>query len=71
LRVAIDQQHPLTSVSETGGDAEAEGHARVPQSHRTADGYRLGQWVGVQRRKKDSMSAERRQRLDEVKFAWD
>lgn len=43
---------------------QAEGHARVPQSYRTAGGYRLGQWVGVQRATKDTLSADRRARLN-------
>jgi hypothetical protein len=51
---------------------EAEGHARVPQSHRTADGYPLGRWVAHQRTKKDSLSADRRERLDGVDgWVWD
>ena len=45
---------------------QAEGHARVPQRHRTADGFRLGAWVAKQRYKKDTLSADRRQRLDAV-----
>jgi len=50
---------------------QAEGHARVPQSHRTADGYPLGRWVGHQRTAKDKLSAERRQRLDGMKgWVW-
>ena len=43
---------------------QAEGDARVPRSYWTADGYRLGQWVTVQRTKKDTMSADRRERLE-------
>jgi len=39
---------------------EAEGHTRVPRSHRTADGYRLGMWVNNQRGTKDKLSADRR-----------
>ena len=45
---------------------QAEGHARVPWSYRTAEGYQLGSWVLKQRGKKDSLSADRWQRLDEV-----
>lgn len=48
---------------------QREGHCRVPQNHRE-QGYRLGQWVGVQRKKKDTMSPERRQRLDTLGFVW-
>ena len=45
---------------------KAEGSALVPQSHRTADDYKLGAWVTKQRNKKDTMSADRRERLDAV-----
>ena len=43
---------------------EGKGDARVPQSYRTAEGFRLGTWVAQQRSKKDTMSAERRLRLE-------
>lgn len=46
-----------------------EGHCYVPAKHREGT-FRLGQWVGVQRSTKDTMSTERRQRLDEVGFVW-
>jgi hypothetical protein len=36
-----------------------------------ADGFRLGQWVGVRRRDADSLSVPRRQQLDELGFVWD
>ena len=49
---------------------QREGHCQVPQSFRTADGYRLGIWVSVQRTKKDIMSRERRRRLGELGFVW-
>jgi Helicase associated domain len=41
-----------------------EGHCRVPTFYKTDDGYRLGQWAGVQRRDKGTMDPVRRQRLE-------
>ncbi|MBM4127789.1 MAG: hypothetical protein FJ247_10640 [Nitrospira sp.] len=49
---------------------QREGHCRVPKRHRE-EGYRLGQWVGVQRKSKETMLPERRQRLDALGFMWD
>jgi superfamily II DNA or RNA helicase len=49
---------------------EREGHCRVPQSYKAEDGYRLGQWVGVQRQSKGSLPQGRLQRLDELGFVW-
>ena len=49
---------------------EREGNCRVPDECQQ-NGFRLGQWVGVQRRSKDVMSGERRERLDELGFVWD
>jgi DNA-binding TFAR19-related protein (PDSD5 family) len=48
---------------------EAEGHCRVPVSFKR-DGFSLGTWVSTQRKTKDSMSPERKQRLDEIGFVW-
>jgi hypothetical protein len=47
--------------------SERKGHCRVPQQHKTEDGYRLGQWVGVQRTNKGEMDPERRQRLEQLR----
>ena len=44
--------------------AEREGHCRVLQRDKTDDGYRLGQWVSVQRSTKHKMDLDRRQRLE-------
>ena len=44
--------------------SEREKHCRVTVSYKTDDGYRLGQWVKVQRRTKNTMEPDRRQRLE-------
>ena len=49
---------------------QREGHCQVPQSFRTADGYRLGSWVSTQRTNKNTLSPDRRHRLDELGFVW-
>ena len=49
------------------------GHARVPQSY-TVDGYKLGNWVGVQRwsRAKGTLEADREHRLEDLPgWTWD
>ena len=52
--------------------SERKRHCRVPQKHKTEDGYRLGQWVGVQRANRDEMEPERRRRLEELPgWSWD
>jgi len=66
---------PLTAQWEKGFRAlqsfhQREGHCRVPTNHHE-HGYRLGTWVSVQRRNKDTMSPERRLRLDALDFTWD
>ena len=49
-----------------------QGDARVPDNYRTPDGHGLGSWVGVQRRKKDQLSVERRTRLEALEgWVWD
>ena len=49
---------------------QREGHCRVPKTH-FEHGYRLRNWVRVQRVNKDALSPERRQRLDALGFVWD
>jgi Helicase associated domain len=51
--------------------SEREGHCRVPTSYKTDDGYRLGGWASRQRSHKETMDADRRQRLEALPgWAW-
>jgi hypothetical protein len=47
------------------------GHCRVPATYKTTDGYKLGQWVRIQRTYRDGLSESRRDRLNELDFVWD
>jgi predicted helicase len=52
---------------------QREGHGRVPALHLDADGYRLGQWVTVQRQgyRQGTLEDERRRRLEALpEWTW-
>jgi superfamily II DNA or RNA helicase len=47
-----------------------ETHCRVPK-YLKVQGFRLGQWVSVQRKMQYDMCSNRKQRLDDIGFVWD
>ena len=49
---------------------KTNGSARVPKPFKTKDGFKLGKWIGRQRRYKDSFSTERRQLLESSCKDW-
>ena len=48
---------------------DIEGHCKVNQDFEL-DGYKLRQWVNIQRSNKDNISTERKRRLDDLGFVW-
>ena len=52
--------------------ADKYGNCRMTKIYKTEDGYTLGQWVRVQRFNKDTMSPERKARLEALEgWVWD
>jgi hypothetical protein len=70
----IWEPEPFGSAWEAGYTALKKfvargGHCRVPQRH-VEGSFKLGAWVNSQRNKQDTLSAERKRRLDELGFVW-
>ena len=49
---------------------DREEHFRVPRG-KVVDGFDLGEWIKTQRSNRESLSADRIQRLDDIGFVWD
>ena len=47
-----------------------EGHC-CPSRHHVEGKFKLGDWVSVQRYRKEFLPAERKRRLDAIGFVWD
>ena len=50
--------------------AKNRGHCRVPFDH-VERGFKLGNWVHIQRTKKSNLDVNRISKLDEIGFIWD
>ena len=52
--------------------SEREGHSRVVGTYKTDDDYPLGSWVSTQRRTKETLELDRKQRLEALpNWSWD
>tara|TARA_B110000008_G_scaffold203693_1_gene202355 strand:+ start:178 stop:894 length:717 start_codon:yes stop_codon:yes gene_type:complete len=57
--------------SELASYKDANNHCLVPAGYKSASSFKLGSWVGTQRRSKDQLTPDRIQRLDDLDFFWD
>jgi DNA-binding TFAR19-related protein (PDSD5 family) len=58
-------------IKELSTYKEDHGNCLVSQKYITDSDYKLGNWVGNQRSKKDRLTPEQIQRLDALGFVWD
>jgi hypothetical protein len=67
---------PIASQWEAGFEhlqayVKEYGHTRVPQQYKSPDDYKLGTWTLNQRHRLNSLSPDRRARLEALGFEWD
>ena len=50
---------------------EEYGHLKVSSSYKTKDGFDLGNWIYLQRKNMDTLSQDRKNRLNAIEMIWD
>jgi hypothetical protein len=60
-----------TAFDDLKAYALERGHCRVPQDFVSRNGVKLGRWVSRQRQLIDTLSSDKRSRLDGLGFVWD
>ena len=50
---------------------EEYGHLNVSSSYKTKDGFDLGNWIYLQRKNMDSLSQEKKDKLNAIEMIWD
>ena len=66
----LDQRW-FTAIAMLKAYGDAHGHLRVPSGFKTEDGFKLGQWVAIQRSIAGSLPAQKKQELNQLGFIWD
>jgi superfamily II DNA or RNA helicase len=68
-RIVIKWEESFSHLQEF---VQREGNSRVPSIYITPDGVKLGSWVSIQRKNRDEMQLERKNRLEALAgWSWD